>query len=70
MKSQIVDRMITTAKTCFSDGTMIEKKRRTAPAPSIAAASSISFETPSRPARTVIATNGKPWWMMLRSTIP
>ncbi len=69
LKSQMVDRMITTAKICLSCGTITEKNRRQAPAPSISAASSSSFGTPSRPASTVMATNGKPWCTTLRSTI-
>lgn len=60
LKSQIVDRIVTTAKTGFRVGTVTCQNRLQAPAPSIVAASYSSSGTVSRPASTVTATNGKP----------
>ncbi len=69
LKSQIVDRIVTTAKTGLSSGTVMSRKRSTGPAPSISAASMSSLGIVMSPARTVTATNGKPWCTTLRAAM-
>ncbi|MNP69562.1 hypothetical protein D3C76_1656760 [compost metagenome] len=69
LKSQMVDRIVTTAKTGRRMGAVMAQNRRQGVAPSIIAASCSSLGIVSRPARTVIATNGKPWCTTLSVAI-
>ena len=57
-KFQITDRLARMTKIGFRIGSVMSRKTRNAPAPSIDAASTISPETWVRPAKIVIATKG------------
>ncbi|CPU63869.1 Uncharacterised protein [Mycobacteroides abscessus] len=69
LKSQMVDRIVTTANTGRRMGAVMAQNRRHAVAPSTLAASCSSCGIVMSPASTVIATNGNPWCTTLSVAI-
>ena len=64
LKVKMVEKSTTTASTGLSSGSVMCQKRALAPAPSASAASYSSFGMATRPARMVMAKNGRPRQML------